>query len=114
MSKKTILLTFTGRTSGRTYTTPVAYVRIGDGLGITTDSRWGNNLRGGAPVTVRLQGQTRNGTATVLDDEREAADVLAALIRSQPSYGKHADVTVDADGTFNDDDVLAAVRKGRL
>ena len=39
MSNSTMLLTFSGRKSGRTYTTPVNYVREGDEL-LVVGSRW--------------------------------------------------------------------------
>lgn len=47
MSRSTMLLNYTGRKSGRTYTTPVNYVRDGDGL-LCVGARehtWWRNLR---------------------------------------------------------------------
>lgn len=70
-----LLVTFTGRKSGRTYTTPVQYKQFGRTLKfVTRRSRaWWKNLRGGAAVTVRLRGQDLRGTA----DEVPAADQAA-------------------------------------
>ncbi len=47
MSSRYLLITFTGRKSGKQYTTPVAYLGEGDTIILTTDSPWWKNLRGG-------------------------------------------------------------------
>jgi hypothetical protein len=61
MSKKYLLLSFTGRKSGKKYTTPMSYIREADSFLMTTDSPWWKNLRGGAPVTVRVEGHEHEG-----------------------------------------------------
>ena len=60
MDKSTILITFTGRKSGKTYTIPISYVRNGDTLMMISqrEHSWWKNLRGGAQVTLYLQGRT--------------------------------------------------------
>ena len=40
MSKRLILVTFTGRRSGRSYATPVSYVREGDDLLVPGGGPW--------------------------------------------------------------------------
>lgn len=59
LSGNTLALTYTGRKSGRTYTTPVNYVRDGDRLWATSyrTRTWWRNLRNGVPVSLRLQGR---------------------------------------------------------
>lgn len=64
MSNSTMLITFTGRKSGKTYTTPVNYVWDDDHtlLAVSrTDRLWWRNLRASAPVKVCLRGQTLKG-----------------------------------------------------
>ena len=63
MSKAIMLITFTGRKSGKRYTTPVSYSRQGETVYVFTHGTWWKNLRGGAPVSLRLRGQDRNGFA---------------------------------------------------
>jgi hypothetical protein len=46
LSHTTMLLTFTGRKSGRRYTIPVRYLREGETLLTLTDSPWWRNLSG--------------------------------------------------------------------
>ncbi len=68
MSGSVMLVTVTGRKSGRRYTTPVNYVRDGDEVTVVSalDRTWWRNVRGGAPVAVRIQGNDRSGRATVV------------------------------------------------
>jgi deazaflavin-dependent oxidoreductase (nitroreductase family) len=76
VSEELLLLTFTGRKSGRQYTTPVGYTRDGDSLLLTTESPWQRNLRGGADVVVRLQGRRLRARAEVDDDPLAMARLL--------------------------------------
>jgi deazaflavin-dependent oxidoreductase (nitroreductase family) len=68
ISGNTILLAFTGRKSGKPYSTPINYAI--DGNTITVISKrsrtWWKNLQGGAPVKVVVQGQERCGTAEAI------------------------------------------------
>src|SRR5512138_3050089 len=70
-----LLITVTGRKSGRAITTPVNYVRDGDTLLITskTDRTWWRNVRGGAPVALRLNGRAYRAEANTIEQlpERE-------------------------------------------
>ena len=65
-SGRIMLITFTGRKSGKIYTTPVEYRRMGDTLLLFTQKgrEWWHNLDG-APVTVRVHGQELRGQADI-------------------------------------------------
>ncbi|MCB0183370.1 MAG: nitroreductase family deazaflavin-dependent oxidoreductase, partial [Caldilineaceae bacterium] len=65
-SNEVLLITVTGRKTGKRYTTPVNYVRDGDVLSVLSHAHrtWWRNLRGGAPVTIVLQGKTIKTIAT--------------------------------------------------
>ncbi|WP_267639814.1 nitroreductase/quinone reductase family protein [Haloarchaeobius amylolyticus] len=82
LSDTLLLLTFTGRKSGTQYTTPVAYEELNGDLYVTsqTDRVWWKNLRGGAPVTVRLRGERRDATATVIEDDEAVAEYVRGFI----------------------------------
>lgn len=61
-------VSYAGRRSGRTFSTPVAYRRDGDQVTILVDlpdaKNWWRNFTGnGGPVTLRLDGTYRNGHA---------------------------------------------------
>lgn len=60
VSNNLMLITFTGRTSGKTYTTPVNYVRDGETLIVLshTDRTWWKNLRGDTQLPCGSKGTT--------------------------------------------------------
>ncbi|MFW5692246.1 MAG: nitroreductase/quinone reductase family protein [Chloroflexota bacterium] len=69
-SQGVMLITFTGKKSGKVYITPVQYRQDGEVVSFFTrrDRIWWKNLRGGAPVTLRLRGHDRHGQAIPLED----------------------------------------------
>jgi hypothetical protein len=91
MSRRYLVLTFLGRTSGRTFTLPVAYLEDGGRLLISTDSQWRHNVSHGERVSVRLRGRTICGTSTLVKDPAEALHALRSLV-ALPGYAKAAGV----------------------
>lgn len=89
---KFMLITVTGRKTGRTYTTPVNYVREGDTLTVISrqDRTWWRNLSEPAPVLVRLRGNERAGIGQVI--RLAEADRLAAVKDFYEATGLHPDV----------------------
>jgi hypothetical protein len=87
VSAHLLLLTFTGRKSGRQFTTPVGYTRDGDDLLLTTESPWWRNLLGGAEVTVRLLGRQLAARAEVESDPLAMARLVQReLAEKGPGY----------------------------
>jgi len=111
VSKYILLVTFTGRKSGRTYTTPVSYSQFDDQVYIFTHANWWKNLCGGAPVTLQLQGRELKGWAEpVAEDKDTIATWLAAHLRDVPSDAKYYSVTLDKQGNPKADEVKKAVQ----
>src|SRR5512139_3173999 len=82
VSKTVLLITFTGRKSGNNYTTPVDYSQDGDRVTIFTHANWWKNLRGGAPVILRIRGRQLQGLAEpVAEDKPAVAAGLMAHLR---------------------------------
>ena len=106
-SQNTLLLTFTGRTSGKRYTTPVNYAVLGDELLIFSrkDRTWWRNLRGGAPVKFRLQGRTMTGQGVAFEDETEVEKGLMTYLEVVPNFAKYFDVRLDEEGRPNLEDI---------
>lgn len=99
VSKTVLLITFTGRKSGKTYTTPVDYSQTGDQVTIFTHADWWKNLRGGAPVSLRLRGRELAGQAEVVADDKPAiAAGLAAHLQQVPGDAKYYKVTFAEHG----------------
>lgn len=70
VSRSLVLISFSGRRSGRTYTIPAMYAREGDRLivisGPAEDHTWWRNLRGGVRVHVRLRGRGLDARADAI------------------------------------------------
>ena len=66
LDRRVLLLSFSGRTSGRWFTVPVGYSRRGNTIMVSTRSAWSQNLRGGAWVILVLRGQEFSGWATLV------------------------------------------------
>jgi deazaflavin-dependent oxidoreductase (nitroreductase family) len=99
VSKSMLLITFTGRKSGKVYTTPVDYSQDGDQVTIFTHANWWKNLRGGAPVTLRIRGRELQGQAEPIAEDKDAVTAgLEAHLRKVPSDAKYYGVTFDALG----------------
>lgn len=114
LSKRLVLLSFTGRRSGKRYTLPIGYARVGGVLLSGTESGWKRNLRGGVPVRVLLRGKDLGGIAEVVDDEAGMAEGYGAILAAAPSYGRALAVRVDADGRPMREDVARARADGHV
>ena len=112
LSKSTMLITCTGRKSGKTLQVPVNYLREGAEL-LTTSSKdrtWWRNLRGGAAVQLLLAGKLTPAHCRVCETGDEVAALLERIVRLNPAYAKFLDIRLDAQGSCNPDDLLAAAK----
>ncbi len=111
LSGNTLLLTITGRKTGKRYTIPVSYIQDGDMLTCYTASAWWKNLRGGAPATVVLRGKERSGHAEVItDDPQRIAQALTSVFRRVPRDARFSGVRLHHSGQPNPADVARAAR----
>ena len=111
VSKTVLLITFTGRKSGKTYTTPVSYSQHDDQVYIFSHAAWWKNLRGGTPVTLRIQGRDLQGLAEqpVAEDKQAVAAGLTEHLRKVPSDARYYGVTFDDQRNPRADEVKKAV-----
>lgn len=79
MSKRLMVLTFTGRKSGKRYTTPVGYVRPGASIYVFTHSPWRKNFTKPAPVVMRIEGKDVSGTGQLVNDPQRIKLMIQAL-----------------------------------
>lgn len=113
LSPNTMLVTYSGRRSGKTYQVPVNYLRDGNEL-LTTSLRnrtWWRNLRGGARVRLRLAGQDVLADSQVFETDSEVAEKLERIVRLNPSYAQFLDIHLDAEGKPDQGDLLQAALK---
>ncbi len=111
VSHQILLITFTGRKSGKTYTTPVSYSQYQDQVLIFTHASWWKNLRGDTPVALRLRGQEFQGLAEpVAEDKQAIAAGLAAHLRKVPSDARYYGVTFDEHRNPRAEEVQKAIQ----
>ena len=116
LSQSTMLMTYTGRKSGKVYSTPMNYVRVREAEGdvvLTTSYRtrtWWRNLRGGALVHLKLQGQDLKARAEAIEDERGVIEGLSLFLQRVPGWAKYYNVKLDPDGRPSASDVVEAAR----
>jgi hypothetical protein len=75
-----MLLTVTGRKTGRTYTVPVGRHQSEEALVVYAAGSWRRNLRGGAPVRLTLDGRERRGYAELEENPDRVAQAYKARL----------------------------------
>jgi hypothetical protein len=83
LRRNIIVISYTGRRSGRTFSIPVAYRRNGDEIEVAANlpdakTWWRNFLGDGGPVTVTLDGAERPGHAVA---HRDSSGQVTVRIR---------------------------------
>ena len=115
LSRNLLLLSYTGRKSGKRYTFPITYSRLGDVVNVFTYRAWEKNLRGGAPVVVEIKRERFEGQAEVIRDDTPAiASALLAHLRAHPSLARGYSVPPDAAGQPDPDGVRQAAQSVAL
>lgn len=114
LSNGMMLITVTGRRTGKKYTTPVGYYRENGSLWVLTsrDRTWWKNLKGGAEVSLLLQ---RKPISAFAEPEMEINTVEARLVeylRHVPQAAKPMGIRVE-NGIPNHADIQK-ISKDRL
>jgi deazaflavin-dependent oxidoreductase (nitroreductase family) len=110
VSKTITLITFTGRKSGKVYSTPVSYSQNGSQVTIFTHGEWYKNLAAGAPVTLRIRGKDYTGQADVtVADKTAKATGLTDHLKAVRNDAKFYSVTFDEAGEPHKDEIEKAV-----
>ena len=92
------ILAWTGRKSGKRYSTPISHIREGDVVWVTTGDRWWHNLGDGAPVRVRLGGRWREAVATPITDRSNSLAIHERLFREHAWFRVLSGVPGDGSG----------------
>jgi len=117
LSHNTLLLSFQGRKSGKTYTIPLRYAQEGDTLLCFTrrGNTWWKNLRGGTPVTVDLKGRSLPGTASaVADDQGTIEREMYTFLLKLPRDAAYKGVRLNPDDTPNSTDIARSAQSAVL
>ena len=121
LSPALMLITVTGRRSGRRYTIPVGYQRDGDGDGLVVmvsyarRKQWWRNYREPGPVVLRLRGRELRGRARVVPPGSEAFRRHAeASFRRMPWLGSQFGIDTRRGTGLSEAQVLHLGREGAI
>ena len=114
LSNGIMLITVTGRKTGKKYTTPVGYYEEGGYLWVITsrDRTWWKNLRGGAEVGLLLKRKPVIARAELQLDEKAVEVRMVEYLHHVPMAAKQMGVRVES-GIPNAEDI-ARTAKDRL
>ncbi len=102
LSNTMMLLTYTGRKSGKHYTNPLPYMREGDMVTVFTQRTWWKNVRACPKVAVEIKRHRMDGRAEAISDDKAAiATSLLTFLRKYPAQAKWYNVPLDVDGQPN-------------
>lgn len=112
LSQNFLLLTVTGKKTGKAYMMPVNYSRQGNTLTIISrrDRTWWRNLRGGSPVKLCLQGCDVDGVGTAIEEDAGVTSQLAAYLQKNPQHAKYFSVAFDTNGQPQRDEIARATK----
>lgn len=84
MRRHITIVTYTGRRSGRTFSTPVGFRRAGDtvtiGVRLSDAKKWWRNFTGdGGPLSLELDGADHTGHAVAHRDDKGRVTVTVRL-----------------------------------
>lgn len=98
MSSRLMLLSFTGRKTGRSYTTPVSYVRDGNSLLVPGGGMWWKNLQSKPLARVRLRGIWKVVTPVVISEPIHVAELMHRMLADNPAVAMFTGVKPGPDG----------------
>jgi hypothetical protein len=115
LSRHFMLITFTGRKSGKHYTTPTACLQDEGLIYLATGTRWWKNLQGGAIVSLIVAGKQLQGDADVITDPADVAEHLHRFIgKVGPKKAFLMGLKVEGEQLPTLEEVKAGVRDSRV
>jgi deazaflavin-dependent oxidoreductase (nitroreductase family) len=112
LSRNLMLISYTGRKSGKAYRQPVSYARDGQTLLTPGGGRWTLNLAGGRPVRIRLRGRDVTARGELVTDAAEVEQLLAVITRENPRAARFIPIPRQSDGRLEPQALGAALRHG--
>ncbi len=112
LSRRLMLVSFTGRKTGKAYRQPVSYVRQGTTLLTPGGGKWKLNLRDGQPVRIRLRGHDVLARPELVNDPDEIERLLAVMSAANPRVRAFVGIPQGPDGRLDRTRLETAVRYG--
>jgi F420H(2)-dependent quinone reductase len=112
LSGRLMLISYTGRKTGKAYRQPVSYVETGDMLFTPGGGNWKWNLQDGRLVRIRLRGREVLARAELVKDPDEIEQLLAMMTAANPAVSAFVGVPKGPDGRLDRERLETAVRYG--
>jgi deazaflavin-dependent oxidoreductase (nitroreductase family) len=110
VSANIMIITFSGRKSGKRYSTPVSYFQENGAVYCFTHGKWWRNLEGGAKVELRIRGKDYQGHAEAISAHDDLkSECLSKMLKAIPGDARFYGVSFDERGEPNVDEVRRAV-----
>lgn len=111
LSRGLMVLHVTGRKSGKTYDVVVGRHVIDGRLYAHANGGWRVNLRGGAEITLTLDGTERRGHAVLVEDRDQVTDIVMTLLeRLGPNNAARIGLRVNVDRMPTREEVRDGIR----
>ena len=112
LSGNLMLISYTGRKSGKAYRQPVSYVRDGDVLLTPGGGRWTLNLADGSQARIRLRGRDEPARPELVTDPAEVERLLEVIAEKNPRAAKFTRSRARPDGRLDPGILGTALRHG--
>src|SRR6266542_373350 len=112
LSGRLMLVSFTGRKTGKAYLQPVSYVQQGDTLLTPGGGKWKWNLQNGQPVRIRLRGRDVLAQPELIKDYDEIERLLGVMAAANPSVNTFVGIPKGPDGRLDRGRLETAVSYG--
>jgi deazaflavin-dependent oxidoreductase (nitroreductase family) len=111
LSNGMMLITVTGRKTGKKYTTPVEYFRENGNLWVMTsrDRTWWRNLRGGAEVGLLLKRKPLTAFAEPDLDAKAVEARMLEYVQHMPHAAKPLGIRIE-NGSANAEDIVRTAK----
>jgi hypothetical protein len=112
LSSRLMLVSFTGRKTGKAYRQPMSYVPQRDTLLTPGGGKWKWNLQDGQPVRIRLRGRDVLARPELVKDPDEIERLLAVMTAANPSVNTFVGIRKGPDGRLDRGRLEAAIKYG--
>ena len=110
VSNQIMIITFTGRKSGKEYSIPISYYQEERTVCCFTHAGWWVNIGEGSVILLRIQGNEYQGIAKAFPEDTDLqAEYLRKMLKALPSNAFAYNVSLDENGDPDEEQVRQAV-----
>lgn len=100
LSNGLALITFTGRKTGKQFSTPAAYHWLDDNtIMFMTRSPWWKNFQNGETIQLRVKGKTYSATPELIHDHDTVWDYISQFLQRYDGNTRRVGIMLGAEAT---------------